>query len=242
MKKPQYQFKPPPKRFQPRGLEIIFEDRDLIVANKSVGLLTVKTQREKNRTAHALLTNYVKRGNARSRNNVFTVHRLDRDTSGVIVFAKSFPVKEFLQKEWSTFSKTYAAVVHGHPPEEHGIITSHLVEDGNYVMHSTDDPKKGKLSKTEYRVINHSDRFSLLEVTLHTGRKNQIRVHLADQGCPVAGDRKYGGEAYDKRNRNMRRLALHAAELIIKHPHTKETLLFETEIPELFETLVNASS
>lgn len=242
MKKPQYQFKPPPKRFQPRGLQILFEDRDLIVANKSVGLLTVKNHHEKKRTAHALLTNYVKKGNARARNNVFTVHRLDRDTSGVIVFAKSHPVMEFLKAEWSTFSKTYAAVVHGHPPEEHGFITSHLAEDKNYVMHAVDDPKKGKLAKTEYRVISHSDHFSLLEIKLHTGRKNQIRVHMADQGCPVAGDEKYGGEAYDKRNRNIRRLALHAAELIIKHPHTKQKLLFEAEIPDLFETLVNASA
>jgi len=240
MKKPQTTFKPPPKRFQPRGLEILFEDRDLIVANKSIGLLTVKNHHEKKRTAHALLTHYVKKGNPRSRNNVFTVHRLDRDTSGVIVFAKSHAAMEYLKNEWSTFSKTYAAVVHGHPPEEHGTITSHLAEDRDYFMHAVEDPKKGKLAKTEYRVISHSERFSLLEVNLHTGRKNQIRVHMADAGCPVAGDLKYGGEAYDKRNQNIPRLALHAAELVIRHPHSKEQLMFETDIPELFEALVNA--
>lgn len=237
IRKPQANFKQPPRKYQPRGLEILYEDRDILVANKAAGLLTVKTAKEKDRTARALLTNYVKKGNAKNRNSVYTVHRLDRDTSGVILFAKSFKAKEFLQEEWKKFTKTYVAVVHGQPRSAHGFITSHLAENKAYVMYSTNDPRKGKLAKTEYRVLRRSDRFSLLKVNLHTGRKNQIRVHMADEGCPVAGDEKYASEKFS--NRGIRRLALHAAELVIQHPHSKDWLAFESPVPSEFEAMVD---
>ena len=121
-KKPR--FKRPSKKHEPKGVSILFEDQDIIVVSKTNGLLTVSTDREKDKTAHFLLNDYVKKGNARSKNRVFIVHRLDRDTSGILVFAKNEKVKRYLQDEWAAFNKTYFAVVHGKLQEKEGVITS----------------------------------------------------------------------------------------------------------------------
>jgi len=227
-------FKRPSKKHEPKGLIILYEDQDIIVVNKTNGLLTVSTDREKDKTAHFLLNDYVKKGHARSKNRVFIVHRLDRDTSGILVFAKKEKVKHYLQDEWGSFNKTYLAVVHGKLQEKEGVITSHLVENKARRMYSVKDAGKGKFSKTGYKVVKESSKFSLLEIYLFTGRKNQIRIHLSEKGHPVAGDKIYG-----KIDKGIKRLALHAASLTISHPFTKKKMIFETEPPLYFKTLLN---
>lgn len=220
-------------------MNILFEDKDIIMVDKVEGLLTMGNERESDRTAYANLTDYVSKGNHKSPHRIFIVHRLDRETSGVLVFAKSEEVKTYLQSEWSTFNKTYYAVVHGHLPKQEGIISSYLVEQGIFKMYSASNPeqkKQGKLSKTEYKVIKQNDTHSLVELNILTGRKHQIRVHLADKGCPVVGDKKYGNDG--KGEKGEKRLALHAAKLNIKHPFTKFDLSIETPIPKAFLKMV----
>ena len=223
----------PSNRFLPKGLSIIYEDDDIIVVDKADGLLTVGTEREKHKTAHHFLNEYVKKGNHRSRNRVFIVHRLDRDTSGILIFARNESSKHFLQDNWQEFSKKYFAVVHGKMQEKEGVITSYLYENKAFRVYSVKDPDKGRFSKTGYRVIKEYGNFSLLEITLYTGRKNQIRVHMAESDHPVVGDKVYG-----KSGTGIKRLALHSASLAVIHPVTKEEMTFETEIPPYFKSLV----
>ena len=227
-------FKIPSKKHHPKGLSIIYEDHDIVVVDKINGLLTVSTAGEKEKTAYFLLTNYVKKGNSRSKNRVFIVHRLDRDTSGILIFAKNEKVKHYLQDEWKNFSKTYFAVVHGKLQEKEGIITSYLVENKAHKMYSVNDSEKGKFSQTGYSVVKESRKFSLLKINLITGTKNQIRIQFSEIGHSVVGDVIYG--TIDKSNR---RLALHAASLTIFHPFTKEKMVFESNFPQYFNTLVN---
>jgi tRNA pseudouridine32 synthase/23S rRNA pseudouridine746 synthase/23S rRNA pseudouridine1911/1915/1917 synthase len=227
------QFKPHLVKHQPKGLTILYEDIDIIVVNKINGLLTMGTEREKENTAYFLLTDYIRKGNPRSRNRIFIVHRLDRDTSGVLVFAKSEPVKRFLQDNWKEFSKKYVAVVHGQLSEKEGIITSYLVENSINRMYSVSNPEKGKFSKTGFKVLKENSNFSLLEIDLFTGTKNQIRVHFSEKGHPVAGDKIYGIP-----EKGIKRLALHSASLTLIHPYTKKILTFETDVPTYFYELV----
>ena len=227
-------FKSPSKKHQPHGLSILFEDHDILVVDKINGLLTVSTDREKEKTAFFLLNNYVRKGNPRSKNRVFVVHRLDRDTSGVLVFAKNEKAKHYLQDKWNEFDKKYYVVVYGALPEKEGIITSYLVENRAHRMYSVLDSNKGKLSKTGYKLVKFSKKFSLLEVKLFTGRKNQIRVHFSEKGHPVVGDKMYGSK-----DKGIKRLALHAASLSITHPFTRKKMIFETALPQYFKTLVD---
>jgi RluA family pseudouridine synthase len=236
MRDSQEKFKRPPKRYQPKGLSILYEDRDILVVDKVSGLLTVSNETVRENTAYYLLTDYVRKGNSKSRKRVFIVHRLDRDTSGVIVFAKTEDAKRYLQDEWQGFQKMYYAVVRGTLPEKEGVITSYLVENSAHKMYSVGDPKRGKFAKTGYRVVKESPKYSLLEIDLLTGRKNQIRVHLADTGCPVAGDKKYG-----VKEPGIKRLALHAASITLTHPYSKKTMTFETKVPAYFESLLKGS-
>jgi tRNA pseudouridine32 synthase/23S rRNA pseudouridine746 synthase/23S rRNA pseudouridine1911/1915/1917 synthase len=226
-------FKAPSKKHQPKGLTILYEDRDILVVDKIEGLLTIGTEREREKTAHFLLNEYVKKGSERSRNRVFIVHRLDRETSGILLFAKNEEAKFYLQERWKEFSKKYVAVVHGKLREKEGVITSYLLENKAFRVYSVKDPDKGKFSKTGYKVIKESDKLSLLEIDLFTGRKNQIRVHFSEKGHPVVGDKIYGNT-----DKGFKRLALHAASLTIIHPHTNREMSFETEIPLYFRTLV----
>jgi tRNA pseudouridine32 synthase/23S rRNA pseudouridine746 synthase/23S rRNA pseudouridine1911/1915/1917 synthase len=225
--------KPPSGKHQPRGLTILFEDRDIIVVNKSPGLLTMGTDREKENTAYFHLTDYVRKGNPRSKNRIFIVHRLDRDTSGVLVFAKTEPAKHFLQDNWKEFTKKYVAVVQGQLAVKEGIIESYLVENSAKRMYSVNNPEKGKYSKTGYKVLKENSKFSLLEIDLFTGTKNQIRVHFAEKGNPVAGDKIYGIP-----EKGVQRLALHSKSLKIIHPFTKKMIMFETEVPPRFYELL----
>ncbi len=229
-------FKSPPKKYQPRGLTVLYEDHDILVVDKMPGLLTVSSEKVKENTAYYLLNEYVRKGNQKSKNRVFIVHRLDRDTSGVIIFAKNETAKHYLQKEWHQFQKKYYAVVHGTLTEKESIITSYLAENSAHKMYSEADPTKGKLSRTGYKVLAESKEYSLLEIDLLTGRKNQIRVHLSEKGCPVAGDKKYG-----QKQKRVKRLSLHAASVAITHPHSKKKMIFETALPPYFESLMMAS-
>ena len=223
-----------PTKHQPKGLAILYEDQDILVVNKTNGLLTVSTDSEKEKTAYFLLNDYVKKGNARSKNRVFIVHRLDRETSGILVFAKNEKAKRYLQAEWKGFNKIYFAVVHGRLLEKEGIITSYLLENKVHRMYSVNDSTKGKYSKTGYKVVKESRNFSLLDINLFTGRKNQIRVHFSEKGHPVVGDKIYG-----KIDKGIKRLALHAASLTISHPFTRKKITFETELPLYFKILIN---
>lgn len=229
-------FKSSPKKYHPRGLSILYEDHDILVVDKVNGLLTVSTDKVKENTAFYLLNEYVRKGNSKSRNRVFIVHRLDRDTSGVIVFAKNEPAKRCLQDAWQDVVKKYYAVVHGTLPKKEDIITSYLAENRAYKMYSVDDPQQGKLARTGYKVLKESKQYSLLEIDLITGRKNQIRVHFSEKGCPVVGDKRYGEQEKEK---GIARLMLHAAAVTIAHPSTKERMTFETKVPVCFESLLN---
>ena len=226
-------FKSSPKRFQPKGLSIIYEDHDILVVDKVNGLLTISTDKVSDKTAYFLLNDYVKKGNPKSRNQLFIVHRLDKDTSGILVFAKNEKAKRFLQDEWKKFTKTYFAVVHGKLPEKKGIITSYLMENSIHRMYSINNPKKGLLAKTGYKVLKESERFSLLEIDLLTGKKHQIRVHFSEKGFPVVGDKFYG-----RKETGVKRLALHASTLTILHPFTKEEMTFKTKTPAYFYSLI----
>ena len=226
-------FKSPPRKYCPKGLTILYEDHDILVVDKKSGLLTMSTETIRENTAYFRLTSYVRKGNCKSMKRVFIVHRLDRDTSGVIVFAKNVEVKLALQKAWHEFEKQYLAVVHGALPEKEGVITSYLAENSVHRMFSIDNPEKGLLAKTGYKVLKESRSYSLLEIELLTGRKNQIRVHLSEKGFPVVGDKKYG-----KPDKGIKRLALHAASITLVHPKTKEKMVFKAKAPAYFKTLL----
>jgi RluA family pseudouridine synthase len=214
---------------RPGGLAIIYEDRDLLVVDKPAGLLTMATETVRERTVYWLATDYVRRGFPGSSKRVFIVHRLDRDTSGVLVFAKTPEAKNALQDHWDEVEKTYLAVAHGLFAEPEGTISSYLAENRAQVVYSTPDSAHGKLSHTAYRVLREGNGLSLLEIRLLTGRKNQIRVHLADRGHPVLGDSKYG-----RADDGCKRLALHARTLVLNHPTTGQRLTFETPAPVHF--------
>jgi tRNA pseudouridine32 synthase/23S rRNA pseudouridine746 synthase/23S rRNA pseudouridine1911/1915/1917 synthase len=224
-----------PAKHQPKGLKILHEDKDLIVVEKPGGLLTIGTDRDKTRTAHTILNDYVRKGDPRSRNRIYVVHRLDRETSGILIFAKSEITKEYLQKHWEDTDKRYLAVVHGRLAEKTGTISSYLTENSAFTVYSTPDPAKGKLSHTEYTVLKEARGLTLLEIHLLTGRKHQIRVHLSEKGHPIVGDRKYG-----KGNDQHDTLALHARSLSFIHPSNGRRLTFETGIPDYFIRLVGS--
>lgn len=231
MQKNLKKFKSTPKRFHPQGLTILYEDHDIVVIDKKSGLLTISSEKVREKTAYYLLNDYVRKGNQKSRNRVFIVHRLDKDTSGVIVFAKNEDSKRYLQTEWKEFTKKYYAIVHGILTEKEGIITSYLTENKMHKMYSVDDATKGKLAKTGYKVLKEFNAFSLLEIKLFSGRKNQIRVHLFEKGHAVAGDTMYG-----KKQKGIKRLTLHATSLSLLHPSTKEQMNFKAPVPAYFKT------
>lgn len=216
-------------RHQPKGQIILYEDRDIIVVDKAPGLLTMGTDREKVATAYYRLTDYVRKGNPKSRERVYIVHRLDREVSGILVFARSMKAKNALQEQWDRVEKHYLALVHGHPKETEGVFSSYLIENGVHSVHSTNDTRRGKLSHTAYEVLGHSKGVSLLDINLLTGRKHQIRVHLSENELPIVGDAKYG-----EKKSGAKRLALHAKSIAFEHPHSGDACFFETRIPHLF--------
>ncbi len=215
--------------FYNRRLKIVYEDDDIIVVNKGYGLLSMGNDKTPDGTAYSILRDYVKWANPL--NKIFIVHRLDRDTSGLMMFAKSEEAKRRMQHNWNNMvlNRIYVAVVEGIVEQEDGVVRSYLAETSRYEVYSTDDPEKGQLAVTRYRRVQHGGRFSLMELELDTGRKNQIRVHMNDLGHPISGDRKYGAQASP-----LHRLALHARTLRFKHPMTGELMDFSTPVPSGF--------
>ncbi len=211
------------------GLNILFEDADLIVIDKPSGLLTVATDVEKRKTAYSLLSDHVKLEDPD--NKIFVVHRLDRETSGLLLFAKNSAVKHQIQETWETMvnQRTYVGVVEGVVEPAEGTIVSWLAETTAFRVYSVPNAQAGKKAITHYRKIGGNDRYSLLQINLETGRKHQIRVHMQDLRHPIVGDKKYGSTCNP-----IRRVALHAQVLAFTHPRTGLPCRFETRIPEKF--------
>ena len=235
-RKSMHQTSRPGARHLPPGLRIIHEDRDIIAVDKPAGMLTMATDTEKTRTAYFALTDYVRKGNPKSRNRIFIVHRLDRETSGIVLFAKTEEAKRALQDGWPGTTKIYAAVVHGRMDRESGLVISHLVESGVHKVYSTRDTAEGKLARTAWKVVRERGEHTLLDIELLTGRKHQIRVQMADLGHPVVGDRKYGagGDSFP-------RLALHAKSITFAHPFSGQSMTLTAPVPAAFAQLVGRS-
>jgi 23S rRNA pseudouridine1911/1915/1917 synthase len=215
-----------------RKFSIIYEDNDIIVIDKPAGMLSVSTDRGDMNTAYRLVNDYMSSKRAR----IFIVHRLDRETSGVMLFAKSEKVKLKLQENWDKMAihRGYIAVVEGCVKAAEGKISSRLKQTKSLLVYSSSKPGDGKLAITNYRVLQSGVKYSLLELTLETGRKNQIRVHMKDMGHSVAGDKKYGAVSDP-----LRRLALHASVLVIKRPTTGEEMRFESPAPAGFTNIIS---
>lgn len=223
--------KPPePKRY--RGLTILFEDDHLLVIEKAAGLLSIATPKEKFNNAYSTLSDHVKQQDPRNR--IFVVHRLDRDTSGLMLFAKSEKIQALLQETWQATvqERTYLAVVEGVVRQPRGSIQSYLHESKALVVYSNQNPYRGQYAVTHYEVLQTSREFSLLKMNLETGRKNQIRVHLQDLGHPIVGDEKYGATTDP-----LGRLGLHAWVLAFVHPVTGRAMRLETPVPRQFSAL-----
>ncbi|MCR5490545.1 MAG: RluA family pseudouridine synthase [Bacilli bacterium] len=215
-----------------KDLPIIYEDDDLVVINKPSGLLSVDTDREKGRTAYRLLSDYVRAKNPKSR--LFVVHRLDKNTSGVLVFAKSYEVREALQNAWQDVVKYrgYYAIIEGEMEKPEGRLQNYLAQNDLQLVYVTRDKEKGKLAITNYKTISTKDGYSLLDINIESGRKNQIRVQLGHTGHYVIGDDKYGEPADP-----IKRLGLHAYRLTFTNPINKKAYDFKTEMPLEFKKM-----
>jgi 23S rRNA pseudouridine1911/1915/1917 synthase len=213
-------------------LKIIFEDRSVIVVDKPEGLLTMATSTERSKTAYALLREYL--NSRRPPEKLFIVHRLDREASGLLVFAKSIEAKERLQDQFKEHNagRRYIAVVEGHVKAKDFTIRSYLAENTAYRMYSTKNTKIGKFAITHVHVLRSTPKTTVLEVRLETGRKHQIRVHLAENGNPIVGDKNYGS-----RTNPIRRLALHGAHLDFQHPDNGKLMQFDSPPPKMFGAL-----
>lgn len=209
---------------------ILYEDDKILVVDKPAGLLSMASDKEKTRTAYHQVTEYVRANDPRAR--VFIVHRLDRDTSGVLLFAKDETTKRAFQDNWETIVRRrgYTAVVEGAPPKESDTVRSLLRENAVHKVYSV--PHGGKEAITHYKTVKQGKNYTLLEIDLSTGRKNQIRVHLSEMGCPIAGDKTYGAKTNP-----MGRLCLHAHELSFLHPLTKRETTFQAPLPRGFHKL-----
>lgn len=225
------------KSFRNRRVKLVHEDADVMVIEKGYGLLSMGTDRVSEGTAYSIMRDWVKWQDPR--NKVFIVHRLDRDTSGLMMFAKNEQAKETMQHNWNNMviSRKYVCVVEGYVENDEGEIRSLLAENSKHEVYSTKDPKAGKLAVTRYRVLKRGYGHTIVEVSLETGRKNQIRVHMKELGHPIAGDRRYGAKASI-----IHRLALHAQTLRFVHPVTRKDMNFTTPIPGSFWKLVGGKA
>jgi len=216
------------------GLKIVYEDAAVIVVDKPSGLLTIGTEKERTKTAYFQLNEFLRSRKPEKRERIFIVHRLDRETSGLIVFAKTETAKRLLQENWSGVEKLYLAVVEGVPREKKGTISGYLGETSTLRVYEARGPEKASYSVTKYRVLKSSREHSLLEIELGTGRKHQIRVHFSGLGHPVAGDKRYGAGTDP-----LKRLALHAHKLSFPHPVTKRLMAFESQTPQVFDLIIS---
>lgn len=211
------------------GISVLYEDRDFVIVNKPAGLLSVSTAFEKGETVHAILKEHY------HPRKVFVIHRLDQDTSGVMLFALNQEACDQLKAlfEVHAIQRAYTAIVEGQLQIPSGTWESYQYEDNQYMVHETLDETKGRLAITHYQTLASSKRYSLLHLQLETGRKNQIRVHCHSAGYPVVGDKKYGAHSSP-----LKRLCLHAHLLAFQHPFTRKHLRFESPPPEEFNRLI----
>jgi RluA family pseudouridine synthase len=216
-----------------RNMKIVYEDEYIIVIDKNAGLLSMASDNEKYLTAYNILSNYVKL--QKPSNKIFIVHRLDRDTSGLMMFARSEKVQSRLQKDWQNMvtARTYTALVEGEVTQTEGILKSYIFESKALMMHSTQNPDKGDLAITHFKTLKSNKDYSLLAVTIETGKKNQIRLHMQEMRHSIVGDKKYGATGNP-----IGRLGLHASVLAFIHPVTGKELRFESKVPAKFRRLV----
>jgi len=215
-----------------RRIRIVYQDETVVVVDKPAGLLTMATDTERSKTLYAMLR--AEANPKRPAEKIFIVHRLDREASGLLVFAKSVESKEHLQNQFKDHSagRTYTAVVEGRVLPESLTIRSYLAENKAYRVYSTQNARSGKLAVTHIQVVKRNAKTTVLEVELETGRKHQIRVHLADSGHPIVGDKVYGGTVNP-----IGRLALHGSKLVFRHPRTHAVVRFTSAVPREFLTL-----
>lgn len=215
------------------GIKILFEDASLLVIDKPANLLSIASEGEREKTAYFLLTDYLRGTNPKASERVWIVHRLDRETSGLMVFAKTPGAKTELQQHWDKFTKRYQAVVEGKPGSGKGTFDSHLDEGNPFKVFILPPGDTTRRAITHYKVIKRGGDRTLVELELETGRRHQIRVQLAGAGCPVAGDLKYGAKTDP-----AKRLALHSCFLRFRHPVTQAELTLESPLPRLLARLV----
>lgn len=224
--------------FRHPRVKLVYEDDDVIVINKGYGILSVRTNpMKREECAYDIVRDYIKDVNPRNR--LYVVHRLDRDTSGLMMFAKTEESQQVLRHNWNNMilERLYVAVLEGYLEEDKGYVKSRLAENSQFVVYSTDVPGEGRLAVTHYEVMERGYGYTLAQFSLDTGRKNQIRVHASDLGHPIAGDRKYGASTSP-----IHRLALHAMTLRFAHPVTRKDMNFQTPIPAAFIGAVRKGS
>ena len=214
-----------------KKLDILYEDKYIIIVNKPAKLLTISTSKEKERTLFHYVYDYLKKKN--KNNKVFIVHRLDKDTSGIVVFAKTEDVKFYLQENWNKIKRGYVAVLNGNLKNSKGVLKNYLKETKTHLTYIVNDTN-GKLAITEYEKILENKNYTLVSINLKTGRKNQIRIQFSNIGNPIVGDKKYG-----LKNDPIKRMALHANYLTLIHPITKQNIEIDVDIPESFINLLN---
>ncbi len=214
-------------------LKIYYEDDDILVVYKGYGLLSMATDKKKQGTAYSILRDYLKEKDPR--NKLFIVHRLDQQTSGLMMFAKNEKAKDAMQHNWNNMvlERKYVAVLEGYLDKPEGEVRSYLAENARHEVYSTNNPEEGKLSVTRYKTLKARNGYTMVELSLDTGRKNQIRVHMKDLGHPISGDRRYGAKPSP-----IQRLALHAQTLRFVHPITRKDMNFSSAIPQAFSKLV----
>lgn len=222
-----------PKTMLAAGLKVYFEDAAILVIDKPENLLSMASEAEPEKTAYFQLTDYVRRGNPLARDRVWIVHRLDRETSGLMVFAKTERAKETLQANWEQAEKRYEAVVEGRLRSDRGVFESDLDETNPFKVFSAPPSAVTRHAVTHYKVLARREWRTLVELTLETGRRHQIRVHLADAGCPIIGDKKYGAKSDP-----AKRLGLHACALRFPHPETDAEMRFDSPMPRELSRLV----
>lgn len=212
-----------------KKMDIIYEDKELLVINKPSKKLTIATQKKEINTLYYEAREYIKKKNPK--NKIFIVHRLDKDTSGIVLFCKNENLKKKLQDNWNSYEREYLAIVDG-VLKGKKTLKNYLAETKSLDVYVTDDQKKGKLAITTYESIKTNKSYSLLKINIETGKRNQIRVQLANISHPICGDKKY-----HSKNNPLNRLGLHARYLKIIHPITKKEMIFKAKTPKVFKNM-----
>ena len=213
-------------------IEIVHEDESIVVINKPAGLLSMATETCRMDTAYFRLNEYLKERSPSRPERIFIVHRLDQETSGLLLFAKMESIKRTLQDNWENVEKIYQAIVEGAPVPPQGTVRSHLTESKTLKVLSGEKTRHSQEAITHYRVAQTRGPYALVEVKLETGRKNQIRVHMSDLGHPIVGDQKYGAKTNP-----AKRLALHAQQLSFTHPASGKRMVFSVPLPPVLKRL-----